>query len=178
MSFLGAGTIIGAATSGPVGAVAAIGGGILSGITKRPSDQRAAAVLPTVVSQANGGNLVAVAILDTRRTFGISSERAVWTTGYNQVSPQIIAAYLPVRDRVIATIPQEAQATPEAAAGYASTHRITADQFKQVDTSGLSGVLGSPKATTYLGATALVLLGLVITVASVNKRAHVLPGTA
>jgi hypothetical protein len=171
MSFLGAGTIIGGATAGPVGAVAAIGGSILSGITKRPSDQRAAAVLPTVVSQANAGNLVGVAILDTRRTFGISAERAVWVGGYNQVSPQIIAAYLPVRDKVIATIPAEAQATPEAAAGYVSTHRITADQFRQtVDNSGLSNILANPKATPWLGSAALVLLGLVIAVSAVNKR--------
>lgn len=170
MSLLSAGTILAGASAGPVGAVAAVGGSILSGITKRPSDQRAAAVLPTVVSQANGGNLVGVATLDIRRTFGISSERAVWTQGYNQVSPQIIAAYLPVRDKVIATIPQDSQATPEAAAGYVTTHRITADQFRQVDASGLSGVLGSPKATTYLGAGALILLGLVITVAVIPKR--------
>jgi hypothetical protein len=159
-----AGTILGAATN-PVSAVSTVLG-IHFGAS---SDSKARSVLPQVVASANTGNLVAVAILDTRRTFGISAERAVWASGYQQVNPGILAGYLPVRDKVIATIPQSAQAGPIEAAAYVAQTRITVDSFKQV--GGVSNILASPKATPVLGAIALVLLGVTIVAATASKRA-------
>lgn len=132
------------------------------------SDSKARAVLPQVVASANSGNLVAVAILDTRRTFGIAAERAVWAGGFQQVNAGIVAGYLPLRDKVIATIPQSAQAGPIEAAAYVAQTRLTIDSFKQL--GGVSNILASPKATPVLGAVALVLLGVTIVAATASKR--------
>jgi len=86
---------------------------------KTPSEKRAAAVMGPVVAAANGGNLNAVAILDTRRSIGIGAERAVWSSGYNQVLGSVLQTYLPQRGTIVASIPASAQSSPEAAASWA-----------------------------------------------------------
>lgn len=88
---------------------------------KTPSEKRAANVLSGVVNAANAGNLRAVAILDSRRSLGISKERAVWASGYNRVRADVLANYAAQRNALIAAIPASAQKDPEAAAAYAKS---------------------------------------------------------
>lgn len=84
-----------------------------------PSATRARNVIGPVIQAANAGNLNAVAILDSRRSIGIDSERAVWSNGFAQVSPNVLAVYSPHRADLIAAIPESAQSGPEAAASWA-----------------------------------------------------------
>jgi hypothetical protein len=94
---------------------------------KEPSEKRAAKVLPQVVQSALSGNLIAVAVLFSRTTFGISAERAVWQGGYNQVAaqrPDVVAQYQARAASLI--VPAAAQSSPEAAAQYAVANVVTA----------------------------------------------------
>lgn len=175
MSLVGsfAGTIL---NTTPVGGAAQTIASTFGISLKESSDSIAKKVVGSVVSAANAGNLYGVAILDTRRTFGISAERAVWSSGYSQVSPQVIAAYTPVRDKVIAQIPQSAQAGPAQAAAFVAGNRLTVDEVKRVDTfgslpSGVQNVLGNPKTTTFLGWAALIVLGGTVAVSVMRPRA-------
>lgn len=93
--------------------------GAVSGIAKRfktPSEKRAKKVLPGVVSAALAGNLLAIKVLDERRTrAGIEKERAVWRGGYTQVAqarPDLIAAY----QKAAANLPAVDHSSPESAA--------------------------------------------------------------
>lgn len=86
---------------------------------KTPSEKRAASVIGPVIASANGGNLNAVAILDSRRSIGISVERAVWQKGFDQVLSAVRASYDPQRSALLASIPGSAQVGPEAAAAWA-----------------------------------------------------------
>ncbi len=141
---------------------------------KTPSETRAARVLPGVVSNANGGNLVGVAILDTRRSIGIAKENEVWAGGYAQVSASVLSDYLPLRSRVIATIPPTAQASPEDAAKYVANNRITADQLRAQSGAGPDLVpsgLMAPSMTGKLGIVALILLGVVVAFGMRGKKA-------
>jgi hypothetical protein len=95
---------------------------------KTPSEKRARKVIPAVVASANSGNMAAVAILDRRRTSaGIQKERNEWEHGYSQIAASVLAKYLPDRAKYLAAIPASAQASPEAAASYATGTQITAD---------------------------------------------------
>jgi hypothetical protein len=95
---------------------------------KTPSEKRARKVIPAVVASANSGNMAAVAILDSRRTrAGIQKERNEWSHGFDQVAASVLAKYTPDRLKYIAAIPPDAQASPEAAASYATGTTITAD---------------------------------------------------
>lgn len=97
----------------------AFAAGAVSSVAKRfktPSDKRAKKVLPGVVSAALAGNLLAIKVLDERRSgHGIASERAVWSGGYNQVAsarPDLIAAY----QKSKAELPAVDHKSPESAA--------------------------------------------------------------
>lgn len=102
----------------PVVYAASFVGG-LSKRLKTPSEKRAAKIVPQILTAANTGNMNAVAILDVRRSIGISKERAVWSAAYNQINPAILAKYAAQRDKVIASIPPGANANPESAAEWA-----------------------------------------------------------
>src|SRR4051812_9803241 len=108
----------------PFLAVAAQGASVAKalGISfKTPSEKRARKVMGAVVAAANNGSMKAVAILDTRRTrAGIEKERAEWRNGFAKVSPGIIATYNVNRVAYVNAIPESAQASPEAAAQYAT----------------------------------------------------------
>lgn len=56
---------------------------------KTPSEKRAAAVAPALVSAAAAGNLTAVKAIQERSTFGIAAERAVWQNALNQVPVEL-----------------------------------------------------------------------------------------
>lgn len=86
---------------------------------KKPSEKKARDVIPGVVGSANGGNLSAVAILDTRRNIGIAKERAEWAKGFSQVSQSVLAVYGPIASRVRGSIPVSAQKGPKEAAAWA-----------------------------------------------------------
>lgn len=91
-----------------------IGGGVKISLAK-PSEQRAAAVLSSVVQSALSGNLTALKCLDERRNLGIAKERAVWAGGYSQVvtqRPDLLQLY----NQNKARIPAVNNATPESAA--------------------------------------------------------------
>jgi hypothetical protein len=154
-----------AVSATPVGAAVTTVGSLVGISFKQPSEKRAAAVLPGVVQSANSGNLLAVGILDTRRSIGISAERAVWAGGFGQVSASVLEVYNrpDVRAKVVGMIPASAQSSPEAAANYATSNRFTVDDVRKVDESGgIAGALSSPKATKWLGFAALGLLGVVM----------------
>lgn len=98
----------------------------------KPSDKRAAAVMGGVIQSALTGNLTAVKCLDERRTspsftapFGISSERAVWNSGYQQVvttKPELVAQYSANRSK----IPAIDHTNPETAAASALARPFSA----------------------------------------------------
>lgn len=139
----------------------ATGLSFLTALGKKGSNARAAAVIPTVVNSANGGNLMAVAILDTRRSIGIAKERAVWANGFSQVHPDVLAAYDPLAARVKAMIPATAQATPEAAAQFAVSNPVSADQLSTPPASAAPNLLTAGLAPGMLGgASPLLLAGL------------------
>lgn len=91
----------------------------------KPSQQRAAAVLPGVIQSALSGNLTAFRCLDERRSIGINKERAVWEGGYQQVvtqRPELLAQYNQYKKQ----IPAVNNATPEAAAASALANPFSA----------------------------------------------------
>lgn len=101
-----------------------IGGGVHISLQK-PSDTRAAKVLPGVVQSALSGNLTAVRCLDERRNIGIDKERAVWLGGYNQVvtqRPELLTLYNQYKKQ----IPVVNNANPEAAAASALANPFSA----------------------------------------------------
>lgn len=104
-------------------AIAAKAFSVIPGISfKTPSEKRARKVIPGVVSSANSGNLVAVAVMDNRRRIGgagIAKERAEWQKGFDQVIPAVRAVYDPIASKVLASIPS-GYPGPEAAAQYAT----------------------------------------------------------
>jgi hypothetical protein len=94
-----------------------IGAGVKISFAK-PSEQRAAAVLPSVVQSALSGNLTALKCLDERRTIGIAKEQAVWAGGYQQVvtqRPELLQLY----NQNKARIPAVNESSPETAAASA-----------------------------------------------------------
>jgi hypothetical protein len=96
--------------------IAAAGYSVAKNISlKTPSEARAASVIPDVVKAANAGNMLAVKVLDERRTIGIAAERAEWVKGYAQVTPAMIQKYNTVKS----TLPAADHTGPEAAAGWA-----------------------------------------------------------
>lgn len=92
---------------------------------KEPSDKRAAKVVPQVVQSAVAGNLLAIAVLASRSTYGISAERAVWQNGYNQVAssrPDLVQQYQARK----ASLQVPGFPDPETAAQWATANVITA----------------------------------------------------
>jgi hypothetical protein len=153
---------------------------ILGGIAKtviggisftQPSEKRAAAVVPGVVNSALSGNLVAIQVLESRTTYGIPKEKAVWQGGYNQVAqarPDLIAAYQQ-RKSQLPPIPNSATTGPEAAASYATSNVITKDSpFSGATGGGSSTATAGPQGTVgtktkwVLGAFIIVGAGLVV----------------
>src|SRR6266576_32859 len=107
---------------------------------QKPSDQRAAKVMPGVIQSALSGNLTAVRCLyeRSRPTFGIASERAVWLGGYNQVvtqRPELLTAYNKYKDRV----PAVNNANPETAAASALANPFSAPGMGTPDTVAQDG---------------------------------------
>lgn len=102
------------ATHNPVPAALSVLGGILKlpKFLKKPSDQRAAAVAPTLISSAVQGNLTAAKAMLERTQFGIAAERAVWQAAVAQLPPAIIQAVTKYK----AQIPSVDQKGPETAA--------------------------------------------------------------
>lgn len=119
-----------------------IGAGILSGLLTKPSEDRAAAVMPYVIRSAvEEGNLSAVKVLDERRAIGISAERAVWTTGYNTVAqqaPTLLSDYQQYK----AMVPEPDQRNPETAAQWALSHLVTVEMLKSQGSGGGGGTAG------------------------------------
>jgi hypothetical protein len=119
-----------------------------------PSEKRAAKVIGPVIASANGGNLRAVAVLDSRRTIGIAKEQRVWGDGFAKVSPDVLAQYLPNRSALIAAIPAGAQSNPEAAAAYALSGVGNAaakpDKGMVENPGGVSSLGGEPQSRTAL----------------------------
>lgn len=157
---------------------------VAKGILTTPSEKRAANVIGGVVESANGGNLVAVAVLDARKDIGIAKERAVWAGGFGKVSAAVLASYSPRRNALIAAIPASAQASPEAAAAYAVSNfaratgtekaagivkQVTDNAGALLDMSGGGGIGGggdSSKLGLYLG---LGAVGLAVAVLALKS---------
>lgn len=118
-----------------------IGGGVHISFQK-PSEVRAAKVLPGVVQSALSGNLTALRCLDERRSIGLAKERAVWEGGYQQVvtqRPELLTAYNQFKKQ----IPAVNNANPEAAAASALANPYSAKG------------MGTPSATTATDSPAL-----------------------
>jgi hypothetical protein len=142
----------------PILAVSA-GAGILKGITKTPSEKRAAKVLPAVVASAMGGNLTALKAMKDRSTFGISKERAVWLGGYNKVAsarPDLVAALA----ANLRFIPRIDNSTPESAASSAIANAYFAPAGTPKPTQGTTPAApGAPGAGAGPGPTSVTTQG-------------------
>lgn len=81
-------------TANPLPAALSVLGSIIKTpkFLKKPSEQRAAAVAPQLVTAAVQGNLTAAKAIMDRSTFGIQAERNVWLQALTQLPPNIINA--------------------------------------------------------------------------------------
>jgi hypothetical protein len=92
-----------------VGALTSLVPGI-GKLFKKPSEQRAAALAPALVAQANAGNLTAAKGIIERAAIPMkAAESAVWRTAAAQIAPAIVQA---VRTQA-ARIPAASQRNPE-----------------------------------------------------------------
>jgi hypothetical protein len=102
----------------PLPALAALAGGgellskvpILGGLLKKPSETRAAAVVPAVVQSANSGNLTAVkGLIERAAKPMLAKEHAVWVAAAAQLAPQMVQLAIK-HDK---NIPSADQSNPE-----------------------------------------------------------------
>ena len=97
----------------PLPALIALGGlaGKLGGRFRKPSEARAAALVPQLVAAANAGNLTAAqGLIDRANHPMIAKEHAVWQAAAAQLSPAIVASL----NKYISKIPPANQSGPEA----------------------------------------------------------------
>jgi hypothetical protein len=158
-----------------------IGQKIIGGISfKEPSEKKAAKVVPQVVNSALGGNLLAIAVLDIRRTpgsfgqAGIVKERNVWNGGYNQVAasrPDLVQLYQQKKEALWNAARAVDFSSPESAAAGAVANVITKDtalpSASSTTPTGSSALLtpsGTPTNKTWLVVGLVVAAGVVVLV--------------
>ena len=140
---------------------------LLSGILKlpkflkKPSEVRAAAVVPALVSSAVAGNLTAVKAILERSTFGVQKERNVWLQAQSQLPPALIE----LARKHATSIPGVDHKGPETAAQTAIERAFLAP-------TGVSTGGGGPSLSPQLLAAGVTAAGKVLVQAAKPSRAR------
>lgn len=116
---------------------------LLGGRFKKPSEVRAAALAPSIVAAANGGNLTAALGLLARAERPMKvAESNVWKAAAAQLAPNVVAA----ARKQAASIPAADQAGPEqfAQSVLASPVQLAAAAAATSPAAGFLDVLGQP----------------------------------